>query len=113
MHRRLTFRHVCSNLDPLTGSGLRQACRQPSRQASRLDRSRGLKGDRMSLLSGGRVRWAALGVIVGALAVGGIAWADIPDSGMIHGCYQKVTRQLRVIDTSKCEGCKTSAMPLG
>jgi hypothetical protein len=53
----------------------------------------------MSLVTGGRVRWAALGAIAGALAIGGIAWADIPDSGLVHGCYKASSGSLRVIDT--------------
>jgi hypothetical protein len=53
----------------------------------------------MSLVTGGRVRWAALGAIAGALAIGGIAWADIPDSGLVHGGYKASSGSLRVIDT--------------
>jgi hypothetical protein len=60
----------------------------------------------MGFLLGGRARWAALAAIVAALAFGGIAWADIPDSGVIHGCYNKYQLQpLRVIDTSKGQSC--------
>jgi hypothetical protein len=66
----------------------------------------------MSLLSGRRVRWAALGAIVGALTVGGIAWADIPDSGVIHGCYHKVNGQLRVIDIDEGQACNPSESAL-
>ena len=66
----------------------------------------------MSLLSGRRVRWAALGAIVGALAVGGVAWADIPDSGVIHGCFKTVGGGLRVIDASLGDGCKVGEMSL-
>jgi pimeloyl-ACP methyl ester carboxylesterase len=47
----------------------------------------------------------AEGAIVGALTVGGIAWADIPDSGRIQGCYLKGNGQLRVIDTDKGGNC--------
>jgi hypothetical protein len=60
----------------------------------------------MILRPGGRARWTALGAIVGALAMGGIAWADIPDSGVIHGCYKTVGGSLRVIDVSSGDGCK-------
>jgi hypothetical protein len=66
----------------------------------------------MSLLPGRRVRWFALGAIVGALAIGGIAWADIPDSGMINGCYKTVGGGLRVIDTSAGEVCNASEKQL-
>jgi hypothetical protein len=44
-------------------------------------------------------RLAALGAVVVALAAGA-AYASIPDgSGVIHGCYDKTTGQLRVTDT--------------
>jgi hypothetical protein len=59
----------------------------------------------MRVLADGRARWAALGAIVGALAAGGIAWADIPDSGVIHGCYKTVGGSLRVIDASAGRQC--------
>ena len=61
----------------------------------------------MNLLPGRRVRWSALGAVVGALAIGGIAWADIPDSGVIHGCYATKDGTLRVIDTSAGQSCDT------
>src|SRR5437879_3725406 len=68
----------------------------------------------MSLLSGGRARWAALGVIVGALAAGGIAYASIPDgSGVIHGCYKTIGGSLRVIDTGSGGACNAGETPLG
>jgi hypothetical protein len=48
-----------------------------------------------------------------ALVVGGALFgiatavqADIPDSGVIHACYQKVNGQLRVIDTSQGGTCR-------
>jgi hypothetical protein len=66
----------------------------------------------MSVLTGGRARWAVLGAIVGALAVGGIAWADIPDSGVIHGCYKTVGGSLRVVDASRGEECKSGEKSL-
>jgi hypothetical protein len=66
----------------------------------------------MNLLLGRRVRWAALGAIVGALAVGGVAWADIPDSGVIQGCYKTVGGSLRVIDASLGESCKVGETSL-
>jgi hypothetical protein len=61
----------------------------------------------MNLLPGRRIRWAALGAIVGALTVGGIAWADIPYSGVINGCYATKDGALRVIDTSAGQSCDT------
>jgi hypothetical protein len=67
----------------------------------------------MSLLPGRRVRWAALGAIVGALAVGGIALADIPDSGVIHGCYKTTGGALRVIDSSQGSNCNPGESPIG
>jgi hypothetical protein len=66
----------------------------------------------MSLLPVRRVRWAALGAIVGGFVVGGIAWADIPDSGVINGCYKTSGGALRVIDSSTGETCKPSESPL-
>jgi hypothetical protein len=50
----------------------------------------------------------ALVVAVTALvvALGGVAYATIPDSGgVIHGCYLKRTGSLRVIDPSRGERC--------
>lgn len=75
-------------------------------------RHEGAKGDGMSLLSGRRIRWAALGAIAGALIVGGIAWADIPDAGVIHGCFKTSGGSLRVIDSSKGARCNQSEQPL-
>jgi hypothetical protein len=50
-----------------------------------------------------------------ALAVGGALFgiatavqADIPDGGVIHGCYQKNVGGLRVIDTSIGQACRGS-----
>ena len=38
--------------------------------------------------------------VVAALALGSIAWAAIPDAGgVVHGCYDKGSGQLRVTDT--------------
>jgi hypothetical protein len=66
----------------------------------------------MNLLLGGRGRWAALGAIAGALTVGGIAWADIPDSGVINGCYKTNGGVLRVIDASAGDACNPSEQPV-
>ncbi len=56
--------------------------------------------------------WA---VAVGALVVagGGAAVAAIPDgSGVIHGCYQKSSRHLSVIDPAQGEQCKAGEVAL-
>jgi hypothetical protein len=60
---------------------------------------------------------AAVGA--GALAVGGIAYASIPDSaGVIHGCYQKTANgvqppgSLRVIDPGSGQSCNGYEVPL-
>jgi hypothetical protein len=66
----------------------------------------------MSLLNGGRGPWAALGAIVGAVMAGGIAWADIPDAGVIHGCYKTIGGGLRVIDASAGGHCNTGEKSL-
>jgi len=60
------------------------------------------------------------GKVLVALAVGGAIFgiaaavqASIPDaSGVIHGCYQKVNGQLRVIDTDKGQTCNPSELQL-
>jgi hypothetical protein len=53
-----------------------------------------------------------LAVIAAGLAAGGIAYASVPDaSGVIHGCYQKVNGQLRVIDSST-DNCGPSEVAL-
>ena len=66
----------------------------------------------MKSLLDGRARWVSLGAIVGSLAVGGIALADIPDSGVIHGCYKTLSGNLRVIDSSAGGTCAASETPL-
>jgi hypothetical protein len=74
------------------------------------------------LLSGERGRWemklwtgrrlSLLGLVVGVgVAVGGIAYASIPDSnGVIHGCYRPTTGQLIVATSGK--GCEEGWTPL-
>jgi hypothetical protein len=70
-----------------------------------------------------RRRFGRSGRLLLALAVGGAVFgiatavqADIPDSGVIHGCYGKPgTAQkglLRVIDASRGEGCRYYEKPL-
>lgn len=59
----------------------------------------------------GRRGVAAAFVALAAIAVGGIAYASIPDSkGVIHGCYRKTTGRLIVIDSGK--GCEEGWTPL-
>ncbi len=63
------------------------------------------------LSRGGRV---VLALVVGG-ALFGIATAvqaDIPDAGVIHGCYQKNVGNLRVIDTSQGDACRPSEKAL-
>ena len=53
-------------------------------------------------------RGAVLAVAAGALVVGGVSYATIPDSsGVIHACYDKVSGQTRIYDsqTGKPKGC--------
>jgi len=50
-----------------------------------------------------RVRLGALLVVAVGFAAGGIAYASIPDpGGVIHGCYDKKSGALRVIDAGPC-----------
>jgi hypothetical protein len=64
----------------------------------------------MKIWTGRRVSLAALVAGVG-IAVGGIAYASIPDSGgVIHGCYNKANGVLRVIDSGK--SCGAAEKPL-
>jgi hypothetical protein len=66
----------------------------------------------MRVLVRGRARWAALIAIVAVLAVGGIAYAMIPDAnGVIHSCYKKSGGALRVID-SAVTNCDVNETPL-
>jgi hypothetical protein len=63
-----------------------------------------------------RHRGVVLLLVTTALLVvgGGLAYANIPDSGnVIHGCYQKNSGALRVIDTEKGQACASneSALP--
>jgi collagen triple helix repeat protein len=65
----------------------------------------------MKLWTGRRFGLVALVVGVGA-AVGGIAYASIPDaSGVIHGCYRPTSGQLIVIK-SNGKGCEKGWTPL-
>jgi collagen triple helix repeat protein len=65
----------------------------------------------MKLWTGRRFGLVALVVGVG-VAVGGIAYASIPDSnGVIHGCYRPTSGQLIVIK-SNGKGCEKGWTPL-
>jgi len=69
----------------------------------------------MRLLPRGRVRLAALVVVVVGLAAGGIAYASIPDgSGVIHACYKTNPNvgNLRVIDPSAGGACNPAETAL-
>jgi hypothetical protein len=52
--------------------------------------------------------------VAGALTVGGVALAAIPDTGtgVFHGCVNKQTGLLRVIDPSKGGSCTPAEMPI-
>ena len=55
----------------------------------------------------------AVAVIVLGLALGGVAYATIPDpGGVIHGCYEKNQGQLRVIDSGQNQTCRSSEVAL-
>jgi hypothetical protein len=63
------------------------------------------------------IRPALVGLaITGAMVVGGIAYAAIPDAGgVVHACYKKSSPNqgtLRVIDTAKAQTCSTSETAL-
>jgi hypothetical protein len=57
----------------------------------------------------GRVRWVALGAIIGALAAGGIASAAVPDSGgVFHACY-KTSGAVRLVNSAgRCTRSETA-----
>jgi hypothetical protein len=59
-----------------------------------------------------RIAVLATAAVAGLGLAAGIAYATIPDSGVIHGCYQKNDGQLRVIDTQAGAGCRASEQPL-
>jgi hypothetical protein len=67
--------------------------------------------DAVRFVRGRRFGLLVFAVCVGG-AVGGIAYASIPDSnGVIHGCYVKTTGKLRVIDSGG-KGCQAGEKPL-
>jgi hypothetical protein len=76
----------------------------------------------MKLQFAGRVHAVALAVIVVSLAAGGIAYANIPNSGdgKIHACFKKSSQNqnnlpqgsLRVIDDQQGQTCTNTESPL-
>ena len=58
-------------------------------------------------------RAVVLAVVAALAATGTIAWATIPDAaGVVHGCYQKVNGQLRVIDLDAGQTCRPSELAI-
>jgi len=53
---------------------------------------------------------AAASALIASAIAGGIAFAAIPSSGVINGCYQKNEGNLRVIDAN--ESCHPSEVPI-
>jgi hypothetical protein len=57
----------------------------------------------------GKRLFAVLAAVTGALLIGGVAYATIPDSaGVFHGCYVKKTGALRLIDPTSEMHCASS-----
>ena len=54
---------------------------------------------------------AAAGALAATVLTGGIAWAAIPTSDVIDGCYQKIEGQLRVIDPAS-DACRDSEIAI-
>ena len=54
---------------------------------------------------------AVLGAVVAAAIVGGVAWAAIPGGGVIDGCYQKNSGNLRVIEGAT-DSCRNSEIAI-
>jgi hypothetical protein len=69
-----------------------------------MDRLRGLSHSGRLLLA-----LAAAGALFG---IASAVQADIPDTGVVHGCYQKMNGQLRAIDTDKGQGCNPSEIAI-
>jgi hypothetical protein len=55
-------------------------------------------------------RWLAVMAVAALLGIGGVAYATIPNSGVIHGCYTRSGGSLRVIDASvtTCKSTETA-----
>jgi hypothetical protein len=65
-----------------------------------------------------RAPWLAVGIVVGAVAVGGgaVALGAIPDSsGVVHACFQNVTsanKPVKLLDTAKTSACPSGWKPV-
>jgi hypothetical protein len=61
-----------------------------------------------------RVKWLVVGLCVGFVVTGAVAWAAIPSSttGVITGCYSTGTGSLRVIDAQAGARCKSGERQL-
>lgn len=59
-------------------------------------------------------RTRVIAVAIGTLALAGaVTYATIPDSaGVVHGCYTRLTGQLRVIDTGAGQTCLRFETPI-
>src|SRR4051794_22455849 len=55
-----------------------------------------------------RAAWLAVVSVTILVAVGGAAYASVPDAaGVIHGCYSKTSGSVRIIDSST-QACSTT-----
>lgn len=64
----------------------------------------------MKMMATSRLGVAAMAAVAGAVVVGGVGFASIPDgSGVIHGCYKNkgTNHALSVIDSAKTPACPT------
>lgn len=59
-----------------------------------------------------RRRGLAAILAVALVGTGGLAYAAIPDAGVIHTCYAKSTGAWRVIDTAPDQSCKSNEAAL-
>ena len=50
----------------------------------------------------------AIAAVASLVLAGGVAYASIPDGGVIHGCYKTQNGQLRVIDSGGCGPSETA-----
>jgi hypothetical protein len=79
------------------------------RQAISWLQTGGRTGSSMRQMMSRRALSAVLVAAAVALVAGGIAYASIPDAGVIHGCYLKSGGGLRVIDSgASCRSSETS-----
>ncbi|MBU6280410.1 MAG: hypothetical protein KGN78_14310 [Actinomycetales bacterium] len=54
-----------------------------------------------------RIRELSIGVVVGAVLVGGISYATQPEAGAVNACVDKVTGVLRLLGTRACTASET------